>query len=82
MAKGVKTGGRQKGTPNKLTGELKAMILEALDESGGVAYLAGVAKSHPAAFTSLLGRVLPLQVAGDGENPLQVVHKVELAPLK
>jgi len=26
MAKGIKTGGRKKGVPNKLTGELKEMI--------------------------------------------------------
>lgn len=34
-----KTGGRQKGTPNKLSGDVKAMVLAALDEAGGVAYL-------------------------------------------
>lgn len=34
-----KTGGRQKGTPNKLTADVKAMILEALDKAGGVKYL-------------------------------------------
>ncbi|RKD90438.1 hypothetical protein [Mangrovibacterium diazotrophicum] len=30
MAKGVKTGGRSKGTPNKLTGTVKEMILQAI----------------------------------------------------
>lgn len=30
-----KTGGRQKGTPNKINADLKAMILGALDEAGG-----------------------------------------------
>lgn len=34
-----KTGGRQKGTPNRLTSDVKAMILEALDKAGGVSYL-------------------------------------------
>ena len=28
MAKGVKTGGRQKGTPNKLTGSVKEMLTQ------------------------------------------------------
>jgi hypothetical protein len=36
MAKGKKTGGRQAGTPNKFTGELREMILQALDGAGGV----------------------------------------------
>jgi hypothetical protein len=34
-----KTGGRKKGTPNKLTADVKAMVLEALDRAGGVSYL-------------------------------------------
>ena len=39
MAKGKKTGGRQKGSTNKTTAELKEMILGALSEVGGQAYL-------------------------------------------
>mgnify|MGYP003522341225 FL=1 len=70
MAKGVKTGGRKSGTPNKVSAELKDMILTALDDAGGVTYLQSVASSHPAAFLSLVGKVLPMQVSGDPENPL------------
>lgn len=65
-----KTGGRQKNTPNKLSGDVKAMVLAALDKVGGVDYLADKAQSHPQAFVSLLGRVLPMTVAGDPNNPL------------
>ncbi|RKD92521.1 hypothetical protein [Mangrovibacterium diazotrophicum] len=32
MAKGIKTGGRTKGTPNKLTGSLKEMIHQAITD--------------------------------------------------
>ena len=70
MANKVKTGGRKAGTPNKITAELKDMILTALDDAGGVTYLKEVAASHPAAFLSLVGKVLPLQVSGDPDNPL------------
>jgi hypothetical protein len=35
MAEGFKTGGRQKGTPNKMTKALKDMILGALEAKGG-----------------------------------------------
>ena len=69
MAAGRKTGGRQKGSPNKLTAQLKDMILQALDEShpdGGVGYLKQTAIEHPAAFLTLVGKVLPLQVTGEG----------------
>jgi hypothetical protein len=38
MPKRRKTGGRQKGTPNKMTATLKEMILGALDQVGGESY--------------------------------------------
>ena len=63
MAKGVKTGGRQKGTQNKATKELKEMILEALDRSGGVQYFIQQAESNPTAFMSLIGKVLPSTIS-------------------
>jgi hypothetical protein len=68
---GERRGGRKKGTPNKLTGDVKAMILAALDEAGGKDYLVRQAEEEPKAFMALLGRVLPMQVAGDPDNPLQ-----------
>jgi hypothetical protein len=63
-----KTGGRQKGTPNKTTAELKDMVLKALENKGGVAYLERCAEDSPNAFLSLLGKVLPLQVKGELEH--------------
>jgi hypothetical protein len=59
-----KTGGRSKGTPNRLTGELKNMILEAAHlaggEGGATAYLSEQARANPVAFINLLGKLLPL----------------------
>lgn len=66
MATGKKTG----GTPNKLKGEVKAMILAALDKVGGVDYLARQANPNPAVFLSLVGRVMPLQFGNDPSSPL------------
>jgi hypothetical protein len=64
--------GRQKGSVNKVTKALKDMILGALDEAGGQTYLAKQAAANPAAFMTLVGKVLPLQVQGDKDAPLQV----------
>lgn len=66
-------GGSRKGVPNKTTGALKEMILGALDQSGGVEYLVARANDPKtaAAFLSLVGKVLPMTIAGDKENPLQ-----------
>jgi len=73
-----KTGGRKKGTPNKVTGDVKAMVLDALERAGGVDYLLTQSANNPNAFLTLVGKVLPLTVAGDPTNPLQTVTRVEL----
>lgn len=81
--KGIpKTGGRPKGSRNKITSEIKDMIVIALDESGGVDYLKKQAIDNPNAFLTLVGKVLPLQVTGANEGPIQVVSRIELVPLK
>lgn len=65
-------GGSRKGIPNKVATELKTMVLEALAEAGGVAYLKAKARTHPNAFLALVGKVLPLQVTGDASAPIIV----------
>lgn len=60
-----KSGGRQAGTPNKLTATVKMMVLEALSKAGGVKYLKQQAKENPTAFMTLLGKIMPTQVVGD-----------------
>lgn len=70
--------GRPKGTPNKTTTALKEAILAAAAEHGeddagkdGLqGYLRKVAREDVKAFTGLLGKVLPLQVTGDGGAPI------------
>lgn len=66
-------GGSRKGIPNKVTADLKAMILGALDGAGGQEYLQRQANENPKAFLTLVGKVLPLQVTGEGGGPLTVV---------
>lgn len=81
MAHGVKTGGRQKGTPNKTTALLKDAILKAATDAGKgdmAAYLTQQAKENPGPFMALLGKVLPMQVSGDPDSPLSVVGRIEL----
>lgn len=67
--------GRPKGLQNKMTGELKDMIMTALGEAGGVTYLTEQSKENPKAFLTLVGKVLPLQVTGDNGGALTVVIK-------
>lgn len=76
IGKGTPGPGRRKGTPNRVTAQLKDMILGALDDAGGRKYLAEQAKENPQAFMTLVGRVLPMTVsAGDGTDAFAIVIK-------
>ena len=59
--------GRKAGVPNKLTKDLKAMILGALSDAGGQSYLAEQAQKNRAAFLTLLGKVLPMALEHSGD---------------
>lgn len=68
-----KTGGRKKGTPNKLTAPLKEAILRAAEgahKDGLIGYLTDQAKNNPSSFNVLLGKVLPTTLASDPTNPM------------
>lgn len=55
--------GRPKGAPNKITGSMKEMILEAFEKAGGAEWLARQAEENPVAFMGLLGKLLPSDIA-------------------
>jgi hypothetical protein len=52
------------------------MILGALDDAGGQAYLMRQAEENPTAFLTLIGKVLPTTLSGDSNNPLEVYQRV------
>jgi len=54
--------GRPKGMQNKATTELKDMILGALSDVGGRAYLAQQAIDNPGPFMTLVGKCLPKDI--------------------
>ena len=58
------------------------MILAALDKAGGEKYLAEQAESNPQAFMTLLGKVLPLQLQGDKDQPIHAAIRVEFVKPK
>lgn len=70
--------GRPKGSINKTTAAVKDMVVAALDKAGGITYLLEQAEANPTAFLTLVGKVIPLQLAGDVENPIQHCVKIEL----
>jgi len=69
--------GRKKGVPNKINGDLKAMIIGALAGAGGQDYLQRQAELNPGAFLTLIGKVLPMQITGEGGGPVFVITGVD-----
>jgi hypothetical protein len=66
---GFKTGdpkplnsGRRRNVSNKLTRDIREMIRAALDKAGGVKYLVAQAEKNPAAFLTLVGKIVPAQI--------------------
>jgi hypothetical protein len=68
--------GRPPGAGNKVPGILKEAIVKAAEIAGGkdglIGYLQTQAIANPSAFMALLGRVVPLQMTGDPDNPIHV----------
>lgn len=75
--KGEKTGGRTKGTPNKVTGDIKAMIRDALSDVGGVEYLKLQAMSNPTAFLGLIKSIVPRDVNIGGQEDNELIIKIK-----
>ena len=76
--------GRPKGSVNKTSSEVKNMIRDALEQAGGVAYLVDCAHDPKtkAAFLSLVGKLAPMTLSGDEENPLRLISQIQLIALK
>jgi len=76
--------GRPKGSLNKITGNVKSMILGALDDLGGQTWLVEQAKADPRAFMSLLGRILPSEISLDAtvtaHEPITEIRRVIVDP--
>lgn len=74
--------GRPKGMPNKNTALIREMVAQALDQAGGVDYLARVAESHPGPFLGLVGKVLPIQLTGADGGAVQITWPVAPPPIE
>jgi hypothetical protein len=72
---GLRAGaGRPPGAQNKISLSLKNMILQALDEAGGVDYLKRLAIENSSAFAGLVAKILPSTLqASDSDGGPQVV---------
>ena len=64
--------GRPKGAQNKLNRSVKEMVVQALESAGGLHYLATQAQANPAAFLSLVGKLIPAELRTELAGSLTV----------
>jgi hypothetical protein len=57
--------GRRAGTPNKAA-HIRDAVMMAFDAVGGQKYLVRIANEQPAVFCTLLGKILPHELATSG----------------
>lgn len=80
-----KTGGRQKGTPNKATVGAKDAIAMAAEKLGGTDRLVAWAQEDPlnerVFWGTIYPKLLPLQVSGPDGGPIQTQSTVDIGSL-
>lgn len=72
-----KSGGRQAGTPNKMTAQIHEAIVNAFNKVGGVDFLVWLAENKPEVFAGLLKALIPKNVnlGSQEDNKLEIIIK-------
>ncbi len=73
-----KSGGRIKGTPNAIAGELQAMVRASFSRVGGIEYLVRVAEENPVCYIGLISKLLPKQVEAKVTHDGEISHNLEI----
>ncbi len=72
--------GRKKGSKNKITANVKNMLLEALDaDGGGVEYFKKQKEENPVSFNALISRIIPREIQADVSGSMDFNGKTGLA---
>jgi hypothetical protein len=74
---------KPKGSKNKINGEAKRLVLEALETVGGVDWLIALAKHEPRSFASIIQKLIPSEIAAKVESDVVLklnVHRYADAP--
>lgn len=71
---GERRGGRRAGTPNKTTASVKAALVAAFDDLGGVESLVSWGRRNRTEFYKLWAKLLPaeVQLSGQDGEPIQI----------
>ena len=70
--KGQKTGGRQVGTPNKVTTVFKDAVRTVYEDIGGHTAFAAWAKKNQTDFYKIAARLIPTETASNSDDNITV----------
>ena len=73
--RGQKTGGRQIGTPNKVTAIFKDAVRTVYEDIGGNEAFAIWAKENPTEFYRIASRLIPTEMASQGTNLNVIINR-------
>ncbi len=76
--RGQKTGGRQVGTPNKVTAIFKDAVRTVYEDIGGNTAFAAWAKENPTEFYRIASRLIPTEMASQGTSINVIVNRFPL----
>ena len=72
---GQKTGGRQVGTPNKVTAIFKDAVRTVYEDIGGNAAFATWAKENPTEFYRIASRLIPTEMVTEGTSINVIINR-------
>jgi hypothetical protein len=75
MATGHKTGGRQQGTPNRITTAFKQAVQIVYDDIGGHAAFAAWARENQTEFYRIAARLIPTEIAVPDNSVTIVINR-------
>lgn len=76
---GKKFGGRKKGTPNKLSGTVKANVIAVFNELNGdnQNHMKEWALENPSHFYNIYAKLLPTEIEAEVEHSGELLSKIE-----
>lgn len=77
LSMSTKAGGRQKGTPNRMTSVAKEAFALAFDEIGGAEALADWARENRTDFYKLFSKLIPVDTTLSGPDGEELSLKVD-----
>jgi hypothetical protein len=75
MPQGYKTGGRQQGTPNRITTAFKQAVQIVYDEIGGHQAFAAWARENQTDFYRIASRLIPTEITSPDNSVTIIVER-------